>query len=127
MHSFSQPIFPEHLLCARLCLGAGNTGAMNKIVVALGTFDVFPLNFSPPPSSVQEVKTLTKRIVFHFSRPTKEYEMCVVRERDLAREKTLSFAVVSQNKGSIFVSPCSKNPMSLTQCPYICYPHSLHS
>lgn len=82
-------MFPEHLLCARLCLGAGNTGVMNKTVVALGTFYIFPYNFSPPPSNVHEVKTLTKRIMFHFSRPTK-YKVCVVREREILPERKLS-------------------------------------
>lgn len=116
-------MFPEHLLCARLCLGAGNTGVMNKTVVALGTFYVFPYNFSLPPSDVHEMKTLTKRIMFHFSRPTKEYQVCCERERERSCQRENSqFCGSLPEQGVHFCQPLFKkshvpHPMPIHMLP----------
>ena len=105
---------------------------MIKTVVALGSFYILLYNFSPPPSNVHEMQTLTKRIMFHFSQPTKEYQVCVCvcvreREREICQRENSQFCGSLPEQGVHFCQSLFKNPMSLTQCPYICYPHSLHS
>ena len=129
IHSFSQQIFPEHLLCARLCLGAGNTGAMNKIAMALSVSEhtTFQATFyhSPPIYITEKHTNKSKFCRISLDPPKNTNQLISERERErekererkrgrrreaVAREETPSFVVVSQNKGPIFVIPCSKLP-----------------
>ena len=143
MHSLSQHKFPEYLPCARLCLGRG-WEYRGDDQDRRGPWILLHLSiqlFTTTLECTWNANTHKKNHVSFLSTHQRIPSVCVcvcVRERERererersAREKTLSFAVVSRNKGSIFVSPCSKIPCpSLNAHTYVTltvYIHNVYS
>ena len=138
MHSLSQHKFPEYLPCARLCLGRGweyRSDDQDR----RGPWILLHLSiqlFTTTLECTWNANTHKKNHVSFLSTHQRIPSVCVcvcVREREREREREICQRENSQFCGSLpeqgvhFCQSLFKNPMSLTQCPYICYPHSLHS